>query len=61
MPAYRTVTREQASARWLNGVPEHEKAALIPPGVFDAWVQATWATDPDGVKQNPPVIRAPTA
>ena len=59
MPAYRTVTREQASGRWLNGVPEHEKAALIPPGVFDAWVSATWATDPEGAKQDPPVIRAP--
>jgi pimeloyl-ACP methyl ester carboxylesterase len=59
MPAYRTVTREQASARWLNGVPEPEKAALIPPGVFDAWVAATWATDREGAKQNPPVIRAP--
>jgi pimeloyl-ACP methyl ester carboxylesterase len=50
MPAYRTVTREQASARWLNGVPEPEKAALIPPGVFDAWVAATWATDREGAK-----------
>jgi pimeloyl-ACP methyl ester carboxylesterase len=59
MPAYRTVTPEQASARWLNGVPEPEKAALIPAGVFDAWVKATWATDPEGAKQNPPVIRAP--
>ena len=59
LPAYRTVTREQASARWLNGVPEHEKAALIPPGVFDAWANATWATDAEGAQQVPPVIRAP--
>jgi pimeloyl-ACP methyl ester carboxylesterase len=59
MPAYRTVTREQASARWLNGVPEPEKPALIPPGVFDAWVRATRATDPEGAKLDPPVIRAP--
>jgi pimeloyl-ACP methyl ester carboxylesterase len=59
MPAYRTVTPEQARARWLNGVPESERATLIPPGVFDAWVKATWATDPEGAKQNPPVIRAP--
>ncbi len=59
MPAYRTVTREQASVRWLAGVPEYEKAAFIPPGVFEAWVKATWATDPEGARQNPPVIRAP--
>ena len=57
--AYRTVTREQAKARWLNAVPEGKQAALIPPGWFDQWADATWATDPDGAKQNPPVVRAP--
>ena len=57
--AYRTVTREQAKARWLNGVPEDKKAALIPPGWFEQWADATWATDPVGAKQNPPVVRAP--
>ena len=57
--AYRTVTREQAKARWLNGVPEHKQASLIPPGWFDQWADATWATDPVGAKQNPPVVRAP--
>jgi pimeloyl-ACP methyl ester carboxylesterase len=57
--AYRMVTREQAKARWLNGVPENKKAALIPPGWFDQWADATWATDPVGAKQNPPVVRAP--
>jgi pimeloyl-ACP methyl ester carboxylesterase len=59
IPAYRTVTREQARARWTNGVPEDEKATLIPPGVFEAWADATWATDPEGAKLSPPVIRAP--
>ena len=57
--AYRTVTREQAKARWLNGVPENKQAALIPPGWFDQWAEATWATDPVGAKQKPPVVRAP--
>ena len=46
-------------ARWLTGVPEDKKAALIPPGWFDAWADATFASDPDGAKQNPPVLRAP--
>src|SRR5229473_3016189 len=32
---------------------------LIPPGVFDAWANATWATDPESSKQNPPMLRAP--
>jgi pimeloyl-ACP methyl ester carboxylesterase len=59
MPAYRTITREQAQARWFNGVPENQKSTLIPPGVFDAWIAATWATDPEGARQTPPAIRAP--
>jgi pimeloyl-ACP methyl ester carboxylesterase len=57
--AYRTVTREQARARWLNGVPEDKKAALIPSGWFEQWADATWATDSAGARQNPPVLRAP--
>ena len=57
--AYRAVSREQAKTRWLTGVPEDKKATLIPPGWFDAWADATFATDPVGAKMNPPVIRAP--
>src|SRR6516162_9966505 len=57
--AYRAVAREQAKTRWLTGVPEDKKATLIPPGWFDAWADATFATDPVGAKMNPPVTRAP--
>jgi pimeloyl-ACP methyl ester carboxylesterase len=57
--AYRTVTREVAKERWYTGVPDDKKAALIPAGWFDAWADATWATDPEGAKANPPVIRVP--
>jgi pimeloyl-ACP methyl ester carboxylesterase len=57
--AYRTVTRETAKERWLTGVPDDRRSTLIPTGWFDAWADATWATDPDGAKANPPVIRAP--
>ena len=57
--AYRSVTREQAKARWLNGVPDHKKATLIPQGWFEQWADATWASDPVGARQNPPVVRAP--
>ncbi len=46
--AYRTVSRDQALARWLTGVPEEKKAALIPAGWFEAWADATFATDPKG-------------
>jgi pimeloyl-ACP methyl ester carboxylesterase len=57
--AYRIVTREQALARWMTGVPEDKRATLIPPGWFDQWADATFATDPLGAKQSPPVLRAP--
>lgn len=57
--AYRVVKRDDARARWLNGVPEAKKADLIPPGWFEAWADATFASDPWGAKQNPPVLRAP--
>ena len=59
LPAYRSVRRDQALGRWLTGVPEDKKATLIPAGWFDAWADATFATDPEGAKQNPPVLRAP--
>jgi pimeloyl-ACP methyl ester carboxylesterase len=32
LTAYRTVTRDEAHARWLTGVPDDKKATLIPPG-----------------------------
>jgi pimeloyl-ACP methyl ester carboxylesterase len=57
--AYRSVTRQAALDRWLKGVPEDKKAELIPAGWFDAWADATLATDPAGAKQTPPVVRAP--
>ncbi len=57
--AYRTVTREAAMARWMNGVPEDKKADLIPPGWFDQWQAATWASDPKAAAADPPALRAP--
>ena len=57
--AYRTVTRESARQRWFTGVAADQQAALIPAGWFDLWQQATWATDPVGGTQTPPVLRAP--
>jgi pimeloyl-ACP methyl ester carboxylesterase len=57
--AYRAVTVADAKARWVNGVPEAKRAALIPEGWFEQWAQATFATDPEGARQDPPVLRAP--
>jgi pimeloyl-ACP methyl ester carboxylesterase len=57
--AYRTVSMNSARERWLTGVPVEKRADLIPPGWFEAWAKATFATDPEGRKQSPPVLRAP--
>jgi pimeloyl-ACP methyl ester carboxylesterase len=57
--AYRLVSKEVAKIRWLEGVPDDRKAGLIPSGVFDAWIEATWATDPDATKHDPPMLRSP--
>jgi pimeloyl-ACP methyl ester carboxylesterase len=48
MPAYREVRKDQAKARWLTGVPADKQADLIPVGWFEAWADATFATDPVG-------------
>ena len=39
--------------------PEDKKASLIPAGWFDQWADATWATDPEGARMSPPLLRAP--
>ena len=59
LAAYRTVRMDQAKQRWLTGVSKDKQADLIPAGWFEAWAQATLASDPVGARQNPPVIRAP--
>lgn len=48
--AYRLVSAA-AHARWLAGAPEDKKATLIPPGWFEAWADATFATDPWAVRK----------
>jgi pimeloyl-ACP methyl ester carboxylesterase len=57
LPAYRTVTKDAARARWLAGVPEDRKAGLIPEGWFEQWAEATWATDPQSAASG--LLRAP--
>ncbi|MGA0034134.1 MAG: alpha/beta hydrolase [Burkholderiales bacterium] len=57
--AWRCVTREQMRERWLAKVPPDKLSGLIPDGWFDAWADATFATDPAGAALNPPQLRAP--
>jgi len=56
---YRSVTRAAARERWTAGVPEGRRAGLIPPGWFEHWADTTFATDPEGMRQVPSVLRAP--
>ncbi len=57
--AYRMVTVAQAKARKAFGLPPGKHQDLMPDAWFNSWADATFATDPWGAKQNPPVIRAP--
>lgn len=57
--AYRTFTMDDARKALQAGAPETRKEELLPADVFAAWSAAEVATDPDGAKQSPPVIRTP--
>ncbi len=57
--AYRTTTQAEAREAWLGAAPEAARAALIPPGWFEHFAGVTWATDPDGLRRNPAVLRIP--
>ena len=56
--AYRLVSRDSAKDRWLKDVPAGKRDDLIPPGVFERWADATWATDPEAAKTG--MLRAPS-
>ena len=55
--AYRTVTLEAARKRKDTGIPAGKKP--MPDAWFDAWAEATFASDPVGSRANPRYVRAP--
>jgi pimeloyl-ACP methyl ester carboxylesterase len=57
--AYRTSTRESARAFAIAGIPKDRVDEISPPETFDAWWTATLATDPEGSRLSPPVVRSP--
>lgn len=57
--AYRTSTYESARAFALAGMPKDRIDDISPKPIFDTWWKATLATDPEGARQSPPVVRAP--
>jgi pimeloyl-ACP methyl ester carboxylesterase len=57
--AYRLVSKAAAKDRWLKDVPADKRSDLIPPGVFESWAEATYATDPQATTHDPQMLRAP--
>jgi pimeloyl-ACP methyl ester carboxylesterase len=57
--AWRPLTQAQLRDGILGQAPEDRRAALLPPGWFEHFAGVTWALDPDGVRQNPQVLRVP--
>jgi pimeloyl-ACP methyl ester carboxylesterase len=57
--AYRVVSIDEAKTRWLKGVAQDKRNALIPAGWFEQWAAATFMTDPWGSQQEPKKLRAP--
>ncbi|HUK57832.1 MAG TPA: alpha/beta hydrolase [Stellaceae bacterium] len=57
--AYATWTVEEARVNLQTGAPEEKRDSLLPAGWFAAWKDAALATDPEGARQSPPVVRTP--
>jgi pimeloyl-ACP methyl ester carboxylesterase len=57
--AYRSISIDAARQRWYTGVPADKQSDLIPQGWFDIWAKTLLESDPEGARQNPPVVRAP--
>lgn len=58
--AYQSWTAEDQLANLQTGAPAEKRAGLIPPAWLAAWKAAALATDPEGARQTPPVVRTPT-
>ena len=55
--AYRSVVLADMESRWRGAAPEGKRNALIPPGWFAQWAEASLATDPASAATG--VMRAP--
>jgi pimeloyl-ACP methyl ester carboxylesterase len=57
--AYRTGTHDSARALMIRGIPPERVEEVSPQAQFDLWWAATLATDPEGARRTPPVLRSP--
>jgi pimeloyl-ACP methyl ester carboxylesterase len=57
--AWRASTHDTTRAFMTGGIPAERVVDISPPDVFERWWQETLATDPEGAKRSPPVLRSP--
>lgn len=57
--AWRASTRESARAFAIAGMPKERVDEIAPMSSYEAWWKATQASDPEGARQSPPVVRSP--
>lgn len=57
--AWREVPLASIRERWTRDVPNKERAELLSNTTADAVLAALKASDPEGAKHNPPVLRVP--
>ncbi len=58
--AWREVPLTAIRERWTRDVPSKERGELVPAATIDAFVAGLKTADPEGAKNNPPVMRVPT-
>lgn len=58
--AWREVPVNSVRERWTRNVPSKERGDLVASATIDTFLAALKATDPEGAKQNPPVMRVPS-
>ena len=57
--AYRSTNGDQLRPNRARGVPAEALEKTFPTAWFEKWWAANLATDPDGARQTPPVLRSP--
>lgn len=57
--SYRSIDKASAWARSTAGIPPGRVEEIRPAAWFDRWWNTTLASDPEGARQDPPVVRAP--
>jgi pimeloyl-ACP methyl ester carboxylesterase len=57
--AWREVPLASIRERWTRDVPAKERPELVSAGTTEAFLNALKATDPEGAKHTPPVLRVP--